>query len=75
MRFGEGHTPHTASLIDLKFDTQVQLHALYKKASWTMKLRLPRCFANLNNMKNSKINRTFERLTLSTPKLVYGFGG
>ena len=44
MRFWEGHAPHTVSLIDLKFDTQVQLHVLYKKASWTMKLRLPRFF-------------------------------
>ena len=48
---------------------------LYKKASWTMKLRLPRFFANLHNVKNSKMNRTFERLTLSTPNLLYSFGG
>ena len=32
MHFGEGHAPPTVSLIDLKFDTQVQLHVLYKKA-------------------------------------------
>ena len=40
------YTPHTVSLIDLKSDTQVQLHVLYKKASWTIKLRLLRFFAN-----------------------------
>ena len=68
MRFWEGHGPYTISLID----TQVQLHVLYKKASWIMKL--PRCYANLHNVKNSKMNRTFERLTLSTPNLVYCFG-
>ena len=75
MRFWEGHAPHTISLIDLKFDTQVQLNVLYKKGNWTRKLRLPRFFANLHNVKNSKMNRTFERLTLSTLNLVYSFGG
>ena len=46
MCFWEGYAPHTVSLIDLEFDTQVQLHVLYKKASWTMKLRLFKFFAN-----------------------------
>ena len=55
MHFLEDHAPHTVSLIDLKFDTQVQLHVLYKKA---MKLRLLRFFANKHNVKNSKMNRT-----------------
>ena len=32
-------------------------------------------FANLHNFKNSKINRTFERLILSTPNLLYVFRG
>ena len=35
--------------------------------AWRDKLHLPKCFANLHNVKNSKINRTFETLTLSTP--------
>ena len=74
MHFWEGHAPHTLSLIDLKLDTQVQLNMLYKKANWSMKLRLLKCFANLHNVKNSKMNRTSEILTLSTPNLVYGFG-
>ena len=46
MPFWEGHAPHAVSLIDLKFDTQVQLHVLYKKALWTIKLCLLRFFAN-----------------------------
>ena len=36
MRFWEGHAPNTVTLIDLKFDTEVQLHVLYKKASLTI---------------------------------------
>ena len=56
MRFLEGHAPNTVSLIDLKFDTHVQLDVLYKKASLRIKLHLPRCFANLHDVKNSKIN-------------------
>ena len=62
MRFWEGHAPHTISLIDLKFDTQVQLNVLYKKAHTTIKLRLPRFFSNLHKVKNSKMNRTFDSI-------------
>ena len=47
MHFWEGHVPHTISLIGLKFDPQVQLNVLYKKASWTIKVRLTIFFANL----------------------------
>ena len=71
MRFWEGHAPHTVSLTDSKFDPQV--HVLCKKASWTIKVHLTRLFF----AKNSKINRTFERLIsfISRPHLLYGFEG
>ncbi len=71
----KGHAPHTVSPIDLKLDTQVQLMVLYKKASWTIKVRHIGFFANLHKVKNSHFASTFWILTLSTPNLVHSFRG
>ena len=51
--FGKATPLDTVSPIDLKFDTHVQLRVIYKKASWTTKVRLTRFSAILNFLKNT----------------------